>query len=49
MHAIQANGTYQNEVTFLLCECCFDIILEHDAEYHKELPYSHNCIEEVQS
>jgi hypothetical protein len=35
------------EITLLLCECCLEIILEADAEYHEDLPYCHQCIEEV--
>jgi|GEM_PF-5088313 len=35
------------EITMLLCESCFDIILEDDAEYHQEKPYCHHCIDEV--
>lgn len=49
MFATQAIENCRDEYTFLLCECCFDLILEDDAEYHKELPYCHHCIEEVQS
>lgn len=35
------------EITLLLCECCFDVILEDDAEYHRDKCYCHQCIEEV--
>lgn len=37
------------EITLLLCECCYDIILEDDAQYHDETTYCHHCIEEVSS
>lgn len=37
------------EITLLLCECCYDIILEDDAQYHDETTCCHNCIEEVRS
>jgi len=36
------------EITLLLCECCFDVILEDDAQYHGNKSYCHHCIEEVQ-
>lgn len=35
------------EITLLLCECCFDVILEDDAQYHENKSYCHHCIEEV--
>jgi hypothetical protein len=47
MHAIQTIETYPTEYTFLLCECCFDIILEDDAQYHGDNSYCHHCIEEI--
>lgn len=47
MHATQAIETYRDEYTFLLCESCFDFILEDNAEYHKKLPYCHHCFKEV--
>lgn len=37
------------EITLLLCECCYDIILEDDAQYHDDNTYCHRCIEEVRS
>lgn len=37
------------EITLLLCECCFEAILEVDAEYHENNSYCHHCIEEVRS
>lgn len=35
------------EITLLLCENCFDAILEDDVEYHNDNSYCHHCIEEV--
>ncbi len=48
MYAIATIERYPIEYTFLLCECCFDIILEDDALYHDDNSYCHHCIEEVQ-
>ncbi len=42
-----ATALYDYEITMLLCEACFDIILEDDAEYHHEKSYCHHCIDEV--
>lgn len=36
-----------HEITLLLCECCFDVILENDAEYYHDISYCHHCIDEV--
>jgi formylmethanofuran dehydrogenase subunit E len=47
MDAIQTNETDMEEITLLICDRCFEIIFEEDAEYHKELPYCHRCIEEI--
>jgi len=37
------------EITLLLCESCFDAILEDDAEYHDSNSYCNHCIVEVRS
>ncbi len=37
------------EITLLLCENCFDAILEEDAEYHDNKSYCNHCIEKVRS
>ena len=37
------------EYTFLLCEYCFDVILEEDADLHQSLAYCQHCIGEVRS
>ena len=47
MHIIQTIETYPIEYTFMLCECCFDIILEDDVQYHNDKSYCHHCIEEI--
>lgn len=38
---------YNGAITFVLCECCFDIILEDDAEYHHDKSYCHRCLKEI--
>ncbi len=35
------------EYSFILCECCFDIILEDDTFTFNNKCYCHRCIEEV--
>ena len=42
-----ATALYDFEITMLLCEGCFDVILEDDAEYHHEKYYCRHCIDEV--
>lgn len=37
------------EITLLLCENCFDAILEEGAEYHDNKSYCNHCIEKVRS
>ena len=35
------------EFTVMVCECCFDVLLDDDVEYLDEQLFCHHCIEEV--
>jgi len=48
-NTLPANETDRKEITLLICEHCFEIIFEDDAEYNEEIPYCHCCIEGVRS
>lgn len=47
--ATQTIDVHQDECTLVLCECCYGVILEEDAEYNEEMPYCHHCIKEMWS
>ena len=36
------------DFTIIVCEACFDVLFEDDAEYYHDKYYCYHCLEEVQ-
>jgi len=48
MYTNQHTRQYKKmEFTVIVCECCFDVLLEDDVEYLNGKLFCHHCIKEI--